>query len=123
VLHTWARPAGAAAGAHAGADVLGVDYESSPSSGAPPQRHALTFVVDGGDADCVLEVAVSAPAMLFDALWEGEEGCAEGEAAGLAGRGGLRAVVESLTLTSGEEAEEAEEEGEGARGDGREAGR
>jgi len=100
ILHTWEMPStiDGKSPFNGEQNVLGIDYESSLTDESPPRRHALTLMLDSGPADSVLEVCVSAPAMSWDGLWEGDEEEALAQSIGVAGRGGLATITESFTV-------------------------
>jgi len=100
ILHTWEMPSSVDGGSskYGQQNVLGLDYEASLTDESTPRRHALTLFLDSGTADSVLEVCVSAPAMSWDELWEGDEENTLTHSIGLAGRGGLRTISESFTI-------------------------
>jgi len=106
ILHTWEMPStidGTSPFNGEQTKVLGIDYESSLTDESPPRRHALTLMLDSGPADSVLEVCVSAPAMSWDGLWEGDEEEALAQSIGVAGRGGLGTITESFTVLNEED--------------------
>ena len=105
ILHTWEMPSTVDGKSPLNGEqkVLGIDYESSLTDESPPRRHALTLMLDSGPADSVLEVCVSAPAMSWDGLWEGDEEEALAQSIGVAGRGGLGTISESFTVLNEED--------------------